>query len=191
MDTGFAPHGFTMTECDMDTDFARHGLTITESNDASDDDLDIAERAFMTLEWRVRCGGHVAHAWLGDKAVAGVSGPWEGKFALTWWDRPLPARRLELHDSLEDAKREVEVWLQRMRKGKVSVVPAAATAVAPPAASVARPNAPTAPTGFFAHLRSRWLGATSSPARTIDRLRRDNGAQTPDLGGLHFGALDL
>ena len=35
------------------------------------------------LEWRSRYDGLVAIAQIGDKAVAGISGPWSGKYALT------------------------------------------------------------------------------------------------------------
>ena len=93
-----------------------------------------------TLEWGSRYGGLVTIALLDGKAVAGISGPWSGKFALTWWERPLPARQLELFDTLEDAKHEVEAWATRMHNGLPAAAPAPAikTIVAPVPATTAK-----------------------------------------------------
>ena len=70
-----------------------------------------------SLQWRSRYDGLVSVAYIDGKAVAGISGPWSGKYALTWWERPMPARELELHDSLGAAQREVEEWALRMHSG--------------------------------------------------------------------------
>lgn len=73
------------------------------------------------IHWRTRYDGLVTIAELGGKAVAGISGPWSGQYALTWWDRPLPTRSLELFDSLDAAKCEVDRWARRMRTGNYSM----------------------------------------------------------------------
>ena len=68
------------------------------------------------IDWRQRYEGVLTVAYLDGKAVAGISGPWPvNQFALTWWDRPVPARQLELFDSLEAAQARVEEWAWRMR----------------------------------------------------------------------------
>ena len=68
------------------------------------------------IEWRQRYDGVLVVAYLDGKAVAGISGPWPvSQYALTWWDRPVPARQLELFDSMEAAQRRVEEWAWRMR----------------------------------------------------------------------------
>ena len=74
----------------------------------------VAPASGRALQWRTRYDGLVTVAYIGSKAVAGISGPWSGKYALTWWERPMPARELELHDSLGSAQREVEEWALRM-----------------------------------------------------------------------------
>lgn len=137
-----------------------------------------------TLEWGSRYGGLVTIALLDGKAVAGISGPWSGKFALTWWDRPLPARRLDLFDSVEDAQHAVETWAQRMCHGAPAPRAAARAAAAPhrePAASV------------FSRMRSLFpeFARPAAPSgEAIDRLRRLRVCTDPDLSGLHFAAHD-
>src|SRR5882757_6463017 len=63
------------------------------------------------IDWRQRYEGVLMVAYLDGKAVAGISGPWPvNQYALTWWDRPMPARQLELFDSFAAAQRRVEEW---------------------------------------------------------------------------------
>ena len=144
-----------------------------------------AETSRRDLEWRTRYDGIVAVAHIGDKAVAGISGPWSGKFALTWWERPLPARQLELFDTLEDAKYEVEAWATRMCSGLPATVPAIKTIVAPT-------PAPAAKSGLIDQVRAflpefgRKRAALPSNA---ERLRQ-HALDDTDLGDLHFAAND-
>ncbi len=77
------------------------------------------------LQWGSRYDGLVAIAKIGDKAVAGISGPWSAKYALTWWGRPQAACRMELFDTLEAAKREVEDWADRMSRSHSAPLAAA------------------------------------------------------------------
>lgn len=136
------------------------------------------------LEWRTRYDGIVAVAHIGDKAVAGISGPWSGKYALTWWERPLPARQLELFDTLDDAKREVEEWATRMRSGLPVTVPPLKTTIAAPA------PAPVAKSSLIDHVRSFLPEfGRKRPQVDVERLRQQH-AHDADLGDLHFAAND-
>ncbi len=77
---------------------------------------DIGSASDELIDWRQRYEGVLMVAYLDGKAVAGISGPWPvNQYALTWWDRPMPARQLELFDSLAAAQRRVEEWALRMR----------------------------------------------------------------------------
>lgn len=138
------------------------------------------------LIWSNRYQGLVSIACFRGKQVAGISGPWSGKFALTWWDRPLPQRQLELFDSRDQARREVEAWAQRMDRGQ-TFVPAAHT------------PAPLPPGGIEPSLLGRLCGllpglGRHKPAESAHsgagswRQRRDE--QELDFGGLHFNAGD-
>ncbi|MEO7062180.1 MAG: hypothetical protein ABI082_00200 [Dokdonella sp.] len=102
------------------------------------------------IHWRTRYDGLVTIAELGGKAVAGISGPWSGQYALTWWDRPLPTRSLELFDSLDAAKREVDGWARRMRTGNYSMPPAGIVQQANLAARAVPNIAPTGAAPIFA-----------------------------------------
>ncbi|MEO5560763.1 MAG: hypothetical protein ABIO49_12680 [Dokdonella sp.] len=147
------------------------------------------------LEWRSRYDGLVSTAHVDGKAVAGISGPWSGKFALTWWERPLPARQLELYDSMDQAKREVEIWAQRMHIGgyttPVSLDARARLRAAPESAPV--PMRTEIQSSLmdrmltllppFARAKSR-----SSSSNTIERLRRMQVCSDTDLSDLHFAA---
>jgi hypothetical protein len=172
------------------------GLAMTDSVRVQPDVHAIANQPVV---WRTRYGGLVAIACIDDKAVAGISGPWDGKFALTWWDRPMPARQLELYDSLDEAKYEVEDWALRLRSGH---------AVAPPrgtsAETFAADRVTTLPgvpanaaavrhTGLIERMFNL-LPAVAKPresaAATIERLRRERSEGDCDgkLADLHFSA---
>ncbi len=137
------------------------------------------------LEWRSRYDGLVAIAQIGDKAVAGISGPWSGKYALTWWERPLPARQLELYDTLEAAKREVEDWADRMSHAHALPHPVAAHA---PLATREADGA----AGPFARMCTFLpeFPRRASPSDKIEQLRRRQFANDCDPGDLHFAAND-
>lgn len=138
-----------------------------------------------SVEWRSRYDGLVVIAHLDGKAAAGISGPWSGKYALTWWERPLPQRQLELFDSLEDAKREVESWALRMRNGYPS-----ALAGAPANASDLLPMlVPVEKSGLLGQIRSLLPEFGRTRARSMgDREHDPLGADEVDLDGLHFAA---
>jgi hypothetical protein len=136
------------------------------------------------VTWRSRYNGFVAIAYLDEKAIAGISGPWSGKFALTWWDRPLPA--LELFDSLEQATRQVENWALRVSNGY-------ALAALEPVRQPARERVPQS--GVFQRMRALMpdLGLGKSPPsarETITQLRRRHELHGNDIGDLHFAACE-
>ena len=166
------------------------GLAMTESVRVPQ-----AHAAFdQPITWRSRYGGLVAIAYLEDKAVAGISGPWDDKFALTWWDRPMPARRLELYDSLDDAKFEVEAWALRMRDG-ATVTPPRDSRVTPlrVATNTPREAAALLHVGLVERMFNLWPAVAKpreTAAETIERLRRERGDEGDDdgLADLHFSA---
>jgi hypothetical protein len=154
-----------------------------------------------SLEWRGRYEGLVSVAYVAGKAVAGISGPWSGKFALTWWERPLPARQLELFDSMRDAQREVEQWAQRMQVGGYSHAPklsiAGQTSSTPVPSTTERgsplQDLPQPATSLFDRMRTllpKFSRARSDAAssETIERLRRNQVCRDTDTGNLHFAA---
>jgi hypothetical protein len=152
--------------------------------------------AYHSIEWRSRYDGLVSIAHAEGKAIAGISGPWSGKFALTWWDRPLPARQLELFNSMDEAKREVELWAQRMRTGGYSA-PASLDARARLRVVPDRAPEPLQANDIQASLFDRVLTLLPHFARaktrassgdTIERLRRMQTCRDTDLSGLHFAA---
>lgn len=141
-----------------------------------------------TLVWQHRYSGVVEIARIGERKVAGISGPWSGKYALTWWDRPLPARQLELYDTLEEARTEVEAWALRMQYG-LSPAPAAGprqgAAPTPARASSGSERGLFGRIGALFRRRRRHLSSSE-----LERLRRMHDELEQDLLNLHFGAYD-
>lgn len=126
------------------------------------------------LRWRTRYDGIMTVAEFDDRVIAGISGPWSGKFALTWWNEAAETRALTLFDSRRAAKHAVEAWARR----KCGL----------PLDSGSRFSA--------ASLLARLLPGFSrqearpDPAEEIERLRRTQTQVEVDLGTLHFRALD-
>jgi hypothetical protein len=143
----------------------------------------VAPAPGRALQWRTLYDGLVTVAYIGSKAVAGISGPWSGKYALTWWERPMPARELELHDSLGSAQREVEEWALRTGDDYILPLPAQAAHATPRAggAHAARKS------GLFDRLRAL-LPLQPSTSEKIERLRRERVQDDADLGDLRFAA---
>ncbi|HEY6940753.1 hypothetical protein [Dokdonella sp.] len=144
----------------------------------------VAPASGRALQWRTRYDGLVTVAYIGSKAVAGISGPWSGKYALTWWDRPMPTRELELHDSLGSAQREVEEWA--LRTGGDYILPLPAH-TAHGNARGADSHAARKSSGLFDRLRSL-LPLQPSTSEKIERLRRERVQGDADLGDLRFAA---
>jgi hypothetical protein len=141
------------------------------------------------LEWRSRYDGLVSVAYIGGKAVAGISGPWSGKFALTWWERPMPSRQLELHDSMEAAKNEVEDWALRMNSGGYDLPLPQLIPLGPARNDTSVDAAAQRQPGLFDRVRAALLPLLQpSASEKIDRLRRAHVHNEPDLSGLHFAA---
>lgn len=137
------------------------------------------------LLWRRRYDGIAMVAWLDGQAIAGISGPWDGKFALTWWARPLPARILELHDTRSAAMAAVEGWAGRLQeRAPLSGIAPARAACAAIAVEIPARRATAARTGWLARTARR-LGLAPRPERDVRR----RGSEL-SLEGLHFSARD-
>ena len=145
-----------------------------------------SESEQRALEWRTRNGGVLAVAHVDGKPVAGVSGPWSGKYALTWWERPLPQRQLELFDTLDDAKCEVERWAMRMRTGYPSAQPCNDAHAAPAPVQTMG--------GLLDQVRGLIprLGRDNAAAshERVERMRQLHDAPIGDLDDLHFAAYE-
>jgi hypothetical protein len=95
----------------------------------------------------------------------------------------MPARELELHDSLGSAQREVEEWALRTGDDYILPLPAQAAHATPRAggAHAARKS------GLFDRLRAL-LPLQPSTSEKIERLRRERVQDDADLGDLRFAA---
>jgi hypothetical protein len=142
------------------------------------------------IDWRQRYEGVLVVAYLDGKAVAGISGPWPvNQFALTWWDRPMPARQLELFDSLAAAQRRVEEWASRMRT--IGVIDR------PPAND---PILPEATVSIAPIRQSSWLGKLRQAITPMPQPRRSTRPslealrhqplREDDLRDVHFAAVE-
>lgn len=153
------------------------------------------------LHWRSRYDGLLTIAELDGRAVAGISGPWSGQYALTWWDRPLPTRSLDLFDSLEAAKQEIETWAARMRLGIFSSpvthsaptgIPACETPVAPSIAAIRSERVSVTVLASANRSLLGWMrGCLGKPAErgSVERSRQQQLAADDTLGDeLHFSA---
>jgi hypothetical protein len=143
------------------------------------------------IDWRQRYEGVLMVAYLDGKAVAGISGPWPvNQYALTWWDRPVPARQLELFDSLAAAQRRVEEWAWRMRTIGVVDRPPANDPILPEATISIAPRQAS----WFGKLRDAISAPPTPRAQRIPRDRLDALRYPPlnedDLRDIHFAAIE-
>lgn len=144
------------------------------------------------IDWRQRYEGVLMVAYLDGKAVAGISGPWPvNQFALTWWDRPVPARQLELFDSFAAAQQRVEEWAWRMRTIGVIDRPPANDPILPEATvSIAPPQGAS----WLGRLRDAIGGAPAPRLQRVPRERIDAMRYPPlrddDLRDIHFAAYE-
>jgi len=142
------------------------------------------------IDWRQRYEGVLVVAYLDGKAVAGISGPWPvNQYALTWWDRPMPARQLELFDSLAAAQRRVEEWALRMRTiGVIDRSPANDPILPEATVSIV----PTQPSSWLGKLRDAIAPAPRPrrvPRESLDALRH-RPLGDDDLRDVHFAAVE-
>jgi hypothetical protein len=144
------------------------------------------------IDWRQRYEGVLMVAYLDGKAVAGISGPWPvNQYALTWWDRPVPARQLELFDSFEAAQQRVEEWAFRMRTIGVADRPPAND----PVVSDSVPPEPAlsiAPRRAHAMPQESWLGRLCEAIATAPRRKvpRQPALNDDELRDIHFAAYE-
>jgi hypothetical protein len=149
-----------------------------------------AEFVGEAIEWNTRYNGLVAIARLGGKAVAGISGPWDGKYALTWWERPLPERKLELFDTMDAARQHVEDWAERICKGYLCAEPASAVrAGIIDELPVFAARTTDTHEGLLGQVFDL-LGTRRSRGshESIDRIRTRRSDEALDLSDLHFAA---
>jgi len=154
--------------------------------------LDAVPSEFVgqTIQWHTRYNGLVAIARLGDKAVAGISGPWDGKYALTWWERPLPARKLELFDTMDAARVRVEDWAMRICNGYLCAEPTHAVAAGvidelPALAARAPANHAD---GLLGQVFELFGARRAGGGEALERLRARRVHEELDLSDLHFAA---
>ncbi len=130
--------------------------------------------------WQSRYEGCVAVAYVNGRAIAGISGPWSDKYALTCWERPTPAGQLELFDSLDAAKQAVE---HRVQLAGTSRLITLIEALRRNSAMVARALLP--------HRKNRDRLRHRSPHETVMQLRLSRQREEDtDLSGLYFHAFD-
>jgi hypothetical protein len=144
--------------------------------------VDIGRRPNKVV-WESRYEGCAAVAHVNGEAIAGISGPWSDKYALTWWGSSMPQRPLELFDSLEAAKREVErrapptsrlsTLIHILRRNSVSV------------ARASWRNSVRALLPQRNHERKHL-----SPKNTLNQLRQMQLLQGMDLQGMSFRAFE-
>jgi hypothetical protein len=139
------------------------------------------------IDWRQRYEGVLMVAYLDGKAVAGISGPWPvNQYALTWWDRPVPARQLELFDSFEAAQQRVEEWAFRMRTIGLADRPSANDPILP------ETIASIAPMREDVALQESWLGRIREAIAPAPRRKalRQPALNDDDLRDIHFAAYE-
>ena len=57
--------------------------------------------------WQPHYAGFTTIAYRDGRAIAGISGPWSNQYVLTWWHSSTPERRVDLFETLEQAKAAV------------------------------------------------------------------------------------
>lgn len=128
-------------------------------------------RKTSSIVWQERYEGIAVVAYIGGKAIAGISGPWSSHFALTWWV-PNPDAQLEIFETLEAAKQAVEERCANPISSPVNIQPL-------------RMPRPSLWTRLFAWRRKRANVDTDAVAVLRQRALRE---QDEDLGGLSFSA---
>ena len=143
-------------------------------------------RRIRRIVWQSRYKGCAAVAYVDGKAIAGISGPWADKYALTWWGNLMPSRQLELFDSLDAAKHEVEQRTQWADSGRLVNLFRA----------LHRNSASLARLSWLGHvralLRRRTHGRSQfhSPQDAVLQLRQHRQREDTDLSGMYFHAFD-
>jgi hypothetical protein len=136
-------------------------------------------RSRNRIVWQSRYEGCVAVAYVNGRAIAGISGPWSEKYALTCWERPTPAGQLELFDSLDEAKAAVEHRVQLAGTSRlISMI------------ETLRRNSAMVARALLPHRNNRDRLHHQSPQDTVMQLRLWRLREDTDLSGMHFHAFD-
>jgi hypothetical protein len=133
----------------------------------------VAARKSPRVVWQERYEGIAVVAYQGGKAIAGISGPWSNRYALTWW-QVNPEGQFQIFDTLEDAMQAVE-----RRAQATSSLPAPTQW--PPALRPQRPS-------LWARVRAWFAADENASAAAVARLRQRCLNAEADLDGLHFNA---
>ena len=132
----------------------------------------VPARKTSGIVWQERYEGIAVVAYVGGKAIAGISGPWSNHFALTWWV-PNPDAQLQIFETLEEAKQAVEERCENAPPAPVNV----------PAVRMPRPSWLAR---LFAGSRKRASEAAVPVALLRQRALREH---DEDLDGLSFTAI--
>ena len=133
------------------------------------------------IVWQQRYEGIALVAYQGGKAVACVSGPWSGKYVLTWWE-PMPGGQLEIFDTVDQACEAVERRINVLACGR----PAEVHAV-----DMSHPAEEPSASWFEMLLRAFLPSRRRKHAvdvGSLQQLRQRYFAQETDLSGLNFSA---
>lgn len=131
------------------------------------------------IVWQQRYDGIASVAYQGGKAIAGISGPWSNHFVLTWWE-PMLGGQLEIFDSVEAAKLEVEQRTQAEGSDRLTSPVAGSVSPTPRVSWLDRVRA------LLPH-RHRERARSTAPG-AIEQLRQQYLRQDTDLSGLHLRA---
>jgi hypothetical protein len=136
-------------------------------------------RSRNRIVWQSRYEGCVAVAYVNGRAVAGISGPWSDKYALTCWERPAPGGQLELFDSLDAAKRAVEQRAQLTGTSRLITL-----------IETLRRNSAMVARALLPHRKNQDRPRHRSPQDTVMQLRLWRQREDTDLSGMYFHAFD-
>jgi hypothetical protein len=136
--------------------------------------LKTARRKPSRIVWQQRYDGIATIAYQGGKAIAGISGPWSDRYALTWWVHLPSSAQLELFDSVEAA---MDAVVQRSQQEDFPNT----------ADSVGQSEwVPTPRPSWLARVWGAMRGRSAEDARPHLRQRYAN--EETDLSGMHFRA---
>lgn len=127
------------------------------------------------IVWQPHYEGFTTIAYRDGRAIAGISGPWSNQYVLIWWQPSQPVSRVEVFDSLDDAKAAV-----------ASACGETTSRLGEMLKAICREPIPLPQPAWLARLAS-WRPhlPRSAPARAA-RLRDD---AVTDLRGLNFRAV--
>ena len=142
------------------------------------------------IVWQLHYDGLVTVAYHGGQAVAGISGPWSDRYALTWWAQPMQAGQLELFESMEAAKHEVVSRIQPTDAGLAKTL--FSVLKRGPSLRLKPSRLSTSWLARFGSLFSRESKKhlQNSRRNSFELLRQERMRKDTDLRGVHFHAFE-